>query len=922
MTPDRFQRASTIFLAARAIAGEARQSLLSHECGDDSGLRREVDRLLAADPTIVAARHGAADGHEAPSIAGVVQRAAAQALRDAQHDEAPLPKRIGRYRILCRLGAGGMGAVYQAEQENPRRIVALKVMRPGLMSRSMMRRFEYEAEVLGRLRHPGIAQIYEAGTDDQGEGAQPYFAMEFVDGQPLTAYADARNLGTRQRLELLALIADAVEHAHRNGVIHRDLKPANILVIDDSHLTTGDSARGDGRTDSQSTIVGRQSTVALPKVLDFGVARAIDSDIQTTTLRTDVGQLIGTVSYMSPEQAAARPEDLDTRSDVYAMGVIAYELLGGRLPHDLRQRSIPEAMRIIATDEPTPLSAVNRVFRGDVETIVGKALEKEKSRRYQSAAEFAADIRRYLRDEPITARPASAWYQARKFARRNKALVTGLAIAFVALTLGVIGTSIGLVRSMEQTRKAQRLNEYLQGMIAFLDPSKTKNNQVTLRDVLDDASRRVDAELADEPEVAAQILVTLSQGYANITEYDLSVEHGHKAIKLMRELFSADDMRLGDAWGLIGQAHFRAGRAPQAEEAYREALTIHQRRLGPADDITLGNIRDIIHAMQIQNKTGDMDELTRQAVDAGPTLPAWSDKEEVGLSLEAIGDILATQHRTAEAEEYYLRAIDVLERVKGSRYAAEQCIVTMRNMAFIHAMQQRFEDAEKFDHRAVEMSIATFGMEDDITLISMQGWSRMLRELGRLEDAERVARDSLRVTRQLYGEDSVELGTDLHNLAVIRRDRGDPEEAIEFFTQALAVRRRTVEPDSPDLSRTLSGLGLALIDVGRAAEAVPLLREALDVRIKAFGATHSSVSICKSSLGAALAKTDKLHDEEAERLLLEGWAVLKGAPPAARASRDSTLQWLIEFYETRGRADEAAKYRALQPATAPATQAS
>src|SRR5688572_8947192 len=210
MTPDRFQRASSIFLAARATAGEARQSLLSRECGDDSGLRREVDRLLSADPLADPldgpARDGAGDAHDASSIAGVVQRAAAQALRDAQREDPPLPKRVGRYRILRRLGAGGMGTVYQAEQENPRRIVALKVMRPGLMSRSMMRRFEYEAEVLGRLRHPGIAQIYEAGTDDQGEGAQPYFAMEFVDGQSLTGYAEMHTLGTRQRLELLAPI--------------------------------------------------------------------------------------------------------------------------------------------------------------------------------------------------------------------------------------------------------------------------------------------------------------------------------------------------------------------------------------------------------------------------------------------------------------------------------------------------------------------------------------------------------------------------------------------------------------------------------------------------------------------------------------------------------------------------------------------
>ncbi len=332
---------------------------------------------------------------------------------------------FGRYTIVRLLGQGGMGAVYEAQQESPRRSVALKVIRGGWLSAQMLRRFEHESQVLGRLQHPGIAQVYEAGSvrDEGGRsgGVTPFFAMELIKGVPLTEYAAAKNLGTRERLELVARICDAVYHAHQKGVIHRDLKPGNILVDESGQ----------------------------PKILDFGVARATDSDIQQTTMQTDIGQLIGTVPYMSPEQVGGNPDELDTRSDVYALGVIAYELLAGRLPYDLQKKMIHEAVRVIREEDPTRLSAINRTLRGDIETIVAKALEKDKGRRYQSAEALGSDIRRYLKDEPIAARPASTWYQAAKFARRNKVLVGGVAATFLVLVAGIIGVSLMLKRALE-----------------------------------------------------------------------------------------------------------------------------------------------------------------------------------------------------------------------------------------------------------------------------------------------------------------------------------------------------------------------------------------------------------------------------------------------------------------------------------------
>ena len=409
-TAANFKLVGEIFNAACKLEAPARDVFLLQQCADDPKLLAQLRALFRAD--------GLAEG--------VLDRAALQdsinlaAIQSSLATPAALPERVGSYRILRAIGEGGMGIVYEAEQDEPRRRVALKVIRPGLVSPNLLRRFRHEAEMLGRLKHAGIAQIYEAGTADEGNGSQPFFAMELVNGRPLIEFAKAHDLSNRQRLELVARICDAVHHAHLNGIIHRDLKPGNILVT------------------SEASTSSQNVEFAQPKILDFGIARATEADIQTVTLRTDVGQLLGTIAYMSPEQALGDPASLDIRSDVYALGVIAYELLTGRLPYNVQGKMIHEAVRVIREDEPSSLSSISRVFRGDIETIISKALEKDKQRRYQSAADFASDIRRYLDEQPIAARPASRLYQLRKFARRNKAIVAGVAIAFIAMLAGTI----------------------------------------------------------------------------------------------------------------------------------------------------------------------------------------------------------------------------------------------------------------------------------------------------------------------------------------------------------------------------------------------------------------------------------------------------------------------------------------------------
>ncbi len=398
-TVDLHRRAEEVFLAVCEMPPEAWPEEARRRCEGDERLIAEVLSLLDC--------HAKAD--DFLDGAEIVDLHKGFFGRRAGSDDVELRAgmKFGEYLIEGVLGSGGMGTVYVARQDRPRRTVALKVVRRGMFGASLLRRFEHEAEVLGRLQHPGIAQIYEAGSAsvEPDKPAQPFIAMELVRGRSLTEHCAEMGLTPKERMDLLARVCDAVHHAHQRGVIHRDLKPANILV--DEH--------------------------GQPKILDFGVARAADSDLRVTTMQTSVGQLIGTLPYMSPEQVTGDPAEVDTRSDVYALGVLLFQVLTGKLPHDVSSRSIPEAARIIREETPSRLSAVSRVFRGDVETIVGKALEKDKARRYQSAADLGEDLRRHITGLPIVAKEDSALYVLVKQIRRHRVVVAAGGVLLASL---------------------------------------------------------------------------------------------------------------------------------------------------------------------------------------------------------------------------------------------------------------------------------------------------------------------------------------------------------------------------------------------------------------------------------------------------------------------------------------------------------
>ena len=583
METERWRRIEDLYHSALELDGRQRSAFLKQACEGDESLCREVESLLAE-----------AQGTEAFLEAPAMEMAARDLAASCEPDGEPHPARIGHYRIIRLLGEGGMGTVYEAEQEEPRRIVALKVIKLGQTTRERLRRFRRESQALARLQHPGIAQIYESNTTDAGFGPQPYFAMEFIRGLPLRHYAEARRLNTHQKLALMVKVCEAVHHAHQRGLIHRDLKPGNILVDE-----TGQ-----------------------PKVLDFGVARLAQVDaqegVEPATMQTGLGQVVGTLAYMSPEQVGD-PLEVDIRSDVYSLGVILYEVLCGKLPYQLSHLQLPEAMLAIREEEPESLSSTSRDYRGDIETIVRKALEKDKSRRYGSAAELATDIQHYLNDEPIAARPPSTAYQLQKLARRHRAGVAVGSLALVALcgaTLSVAWQA--RIARQERDRAQRRFNDVralahqvifdLQSQLAAL-PGTTrvrKDLVATAINYLDSLAKDDYADQGLQRELATAYLrigdIQGNPSTQNLGEFPAALESYAKAERIARSLAARQasgpaQRLLGDALTAQAYGAFFANDNAKGAAKATEALQIARARVRsePANANAQGQLGAALH---------------------------------------------------------------------------------------------------------------------------------------------------------------------------------------------------------------------------------------------------------------------------------------------------------------------------------------
>ena len=774
-------------------------------------------------------------------------RGGSDSSRDASLREQQLPYSIGHYRVLGLIGRGGMGVVYEAEQERPRRIVALKVIRPGLTSPTLLRRFEQESEVLGRLQHPGIAQVFEAGTADAGDGPQPFFAMERVVGRTLGVYADEERLTTRQRLELLAQICDAVHHAHRKGVVHRDLKPGNILVDE-----TGQ-----------------------PKVLDFGVAHVTESDIQAT-MQTDVGQIVGTLRYMSPEQVSGDPSQLDTRSDVYTLGVILYEMLAARPPYLVQGKALPEALRVIREEEAPRLGVIDRAFRGDIETIAAQALEKDKLRRYASAEAMAEDIRRSLRDEPILAKPPSTVYQLQKLAKRHRALVSGVAAVFVVLLAGIVVSSWQAVRATRaeglatrQAAKAEAVTAFLREMLGSADPSQAKGEDLRVRDALDAAAKKIeDGSLADQPEVEAAVHMTLGETYRTLGLYDEADPHLRSAVETRRIVLGPKHTDL--ATSLTGLAILRRLQSDYAaaESLTREALAIQRESLGDS------------HA-------------------------------DVAAGLVNVANLVRHRGDLASADSLLREALAIQRKVYGADHA--DVAGTLTSMAALAQERGDIEEAIALSRECLAMRRKVLGPDHPDLAQALNNLASQLQTQGDYVAAEALGREALAIWRRVLGDDHPLVAVSLHNLGVMLLGKGEPTEAETCLREALRIQSQKLAPRHLETAATMSNLGRCLIDEEKYAEAEPLLRESLSIREEKLPPGHWSRFHTMSLLGAALAGQSRFA--EAEPLLVSSYEGMKDQEAAPRARKEQALARIVSLYEAWKKPDQVAMWSA---ATVPA----
>jgi serine/threonine protein kinase len=792
------------------------------------------------------------------------------AVRDFLRAEAPAagPGHIGSFRIVRELGRGGMGVVYLAEQERPRRQVALKVLRWGTTSPAARRRFEHEAETLGRLRHPGIAAIYDAGVAAVGAvGASdpvPYFAMEHVRGVRLDRHVHEHALDARSRLELLARIADAVHHAHLNGVVHRDLKPSNILI--------------EPPTPEQDRAVRRAGT---PKVLDFGVARAVDRDANET-LRTSTGELLGTLPYMSPEQLGGAPDAVDARSDVYALGVIGYEMLAGRLPHDVRGKALPEAAREVRDTEAPRLGRHFPALRGDVDAIFARALAKDPERRYQSASELAADIRRFLADEPIMARPPGAAYQLTRFARRNRALVAvGAALVVVLTVAAAVSTGLALRAGRAERLARERLelaereaakqsavSEFLKGMLAAADPFQEGGRAgATVAEVLDGATRELDeGRLAGEPEVEAMVRSTLADSYWGLAHYD-AAETQYRA-----------SLALCESTGLA------EGRIHQLD--HLGLLFAERSRYAAAESLFLIQI-----AATGAWVDGDAGKRAR-----------WTAKAHSNLA-----GLRADQGRYAEAESLIAIAVGF------SRELAEEGrsihAANLRTQGGLRFYLGDFDGALAALKEAIALGREVHGPDHPLVVRDLDAVSVVLVEKGDLERAEATRRELLEMTRKSFGDDHPRVATSMANLAVVHLRKSEYAAAESLLRAAVAMNRKLVGNEHRETARFLRDLGEAIHRDGRLDEAEASYREALGITRRVLGRDHPEVAFVLINLGRA--RTDRKDFAGAEPILAEAYDIRRTRLGPAHPLTLRVVRMLVELYEVWNRPERAAHYRAL-----------
>jgi eukaryotic-like serine/threonine-protein kinase len=766
---------------------------------------------------------------------------------------------IGNYKLLQQIGEGGMGSVWLAEQTEPvKRQVALKFIKVGMDSARVLARFEVERQALALMDHPNIAKVLDAGTTLSG---RPYFVMELVKGVPITKYCDAQQLTARQRLELFVQVCHAIQHAHQKGVIHRDIKPTNVMVTE-----------YDGKP--------------VPKVIDFGVAKATAQKLTEMTLFTDFGVMVGTLEYMSPEQAQLNALDIDTRSDIYELGVLLYELLTGSTPLTRKQLTkcgLEEALRLIREGEPPKPSArlseskealpalaarqstepakLTGHLRGDLDWVVMKALEKNRNRRYETANALALDIERHLHDEPVLAGPPSATYRLQKFAKRNKGPLAASALVLLALAGGMVGTTLGLVEAQQQRDDAEiaRSNEAAQRKAAIAERDRAKDAE---------AEARSSAKRARQAAQDAQAVLRFFQDTVLAAARPAQLDGGLGIDATIRAAVDAAEPRIGETFrdnllveasirNVLGKTYLYLGEARQAIEQHQRALELRKGQLGKDHPDTLSTMNDLAKAYRSAGQLQEALALFEETLKLRrATLGA--DHTDTLSSIANLAGAYQQAGRLKQALPLFEETLKANKTKLGDDHLTT--LTVMNNLALVYQDVGRLKEAQRLHEQTLELRKIKLGVDHPSTVHSMNNLAEAYRVGGRLNEAAALHEEALKLHKVKLGTDHPNTLTSMNNLALTYQAMGRINDAVALHEETFKLREAKLGADHPDTLNSMNNLAWAYQAARRLKDALPLFEETLKLRSAVLGPDHPSTLNSMSNVASAYRAAGRLNE--------------------------------------------------------------
>ncbi len=861
ISPERWNQIDAFFAEALDLPAEERRAFVEQACGDDLDLYRRVLALLDSEVISERVLGESVTEYAAPLLSGLQARFAADLA-----DDLPENGRIGPYQVLHEIGRGGMGTVYAAERDDEhfRKRVALKLVKRGMDSAEILRRFRYERQILASLEHPNIARLYDGGVTGDG---RPYLVMEYVGGRTIDRYCDDEELSIDQRLELFGSVCEAVRYAHRSLVVHRDLKPSNILVTEDGTV----------------------------KLLDFGIAKLLSDEVAPLSAPvTQTGIRVMTLEYASPEQVRGAP--VTTASDAYSLGIVLYELLTGHRPFELAGKAPAEAERAVLSGNPeAPSTAVTRAkvrrrrdgttetvtpekissarrtrpdrlqrrLRGDLDTILLTALRKEPERRYGSAEAFLVDIKRHLAGLPITARPDTPWYRTTKFVRRHKVGVVA-AVLVVLSTLAGLGTALW---QAEQTRRerdtAQQIATFLEELFQSSDPFADDSERIDtlrIRDVLARGVTSVQHELTEQPPVQARLLNVIGNVYRNLGLYHEAMPLLTQALDGRHALYGRTHAEVAESQRDLASVHIALGGYAAADSLYRQAISTQRAILGADHPEVSESLLGLAEVLRLKGAYGDAEPYYRQAIDIRRSY--YGDKHVVvaeGLSLMAT--MLWNKGDREAAEPLLREALDTYRVVLGPQHPS--VIQTMGSLAGVLQHQGDFAGAEALLQEALTTSRSMLGPEHPRTVQTLHSLAVLYEDVSRYDDAELLLREILTIRRSRFGANHREVASALNELALVLRDKGEYDSAEPYAREALSIFRTVFGTAHPELATSMSILGSILMEKKELGEAESLFRTSLDMRRRILGVNHRDTGMGITHLAELLRSQGNYSESEA-----------------------------------------------------------